>query len=154
MKALGLCTGDKFTLIDGTDQGLEFVSWTHDRRAMCKGYPDVSTYGRVFPTDIGYDTEVYVIEGTTLTTAQQEQQLRELEASERARADQELRDAHAKLRGFVATVKQGRTTHEVTGYAPTLDRAEEIIRHEFRGMLGTSHRYIGVRWAQDQDQEG
>lgn len=51
------------------------------------------------------------------------------------------------LRPFVATVKHGRTTHEVTGQAPTLDRAEEIIRQEFGRMLETSHRYIGVRWA-------
>jgi len=60
--------------------------------------------------------------------------------------DEELREAHAKLRGFVATIKQGRTTHEVTGYAPSLDRAEEIIRDQFGRLLETTYRFIGVRW--------
>lgn len=129
MKARGLCTGDKFTLVEGTDQGLEFEAWDHTDHAICRGYPDLSTYGRAFTTGIDLDTEVYIIEDTTLSNE-----------------EQELRGAHARLKGFVATVKQGRTVHEVTGYAPTLDRAEEIIREEFRGMLGSTHRYIGVRW--------
>jgi hypothetical protein len=120
VKALGLCVGDKFTLIEGTEQGLEFEAWDHTNNAVCKGFPDLSTYGMAFPTGITHDTEVFIIEHAPRPSD--------------------------GLRAFVATLKQGRTTHMVTGMAPSLDRAEEIIHESFGRMLVTSHRYIGVRW--------
>lgn len=62
---------------------------------------------------------------------------------------EELRAAHEKLRRFTATVKQGRTTHEVQGYAQTLDQAEQAMFREFGTLLGRSHRFIGVRWDEE-----
>jgi hypothetical protein len=121
VKAVGLCTGDKFALHEGEETGLVFQSWHVNGYAVCMGFPDNSGYGRAFEVAIDHDTEIHLLA-----------------------TKEGLLAAHAALKPFIATLKESRTTHEITGYAPSLDRAEEIIQESFAHM--PSYKYLGVRW--------
>ena len=53
------------------------------------------------------------------------------------------------LRKFAGTFKRGRELVEIEGYAPDLDRADEIMKHELSVMFhgGSKVAYYGVKWA-------
>ena len=51
------------------------------------------------------------------------------------------------LRAFVGTIKRGREMVEIDGYAPDLDRADQIMRDEIKTTLrGHNVKYFGVQW--------
>jgi len=51
------------------------------------------------------------------------------------------------LRAFVGTIKRGREMVEIDGYAPSLDRAHEIMQEEIKTTLrGHNVKYYGVQW--------
>lgn len=50
-------------------------------------------------------------------------------------------------RAFIGTIKRGREMHEIDGYAPDLDRADQIMRDAIKNELrGHNVKYYGVKW--------
>jgi hypothetical protein len=52
------------------------------------------------------------------------------------------------LRKWAGTFKRGREVVEIEGYAPDLDRADEIMKHELGKMFHGRSKvtYYGVKW--------